>query len=191
MKNSVKFSRKFTVYTIFSAALMLLIFTACEPGPDIIPNTTRTMEESFAVGPEGGAFTALKGNVTLEIPKGALDDQVKIRIKIGPEDYDNDFIIRSIEIYPKSLIFKISASMHLKYDRQLSIGMDPLKAESLVIYHFKDERTFDKRYPSDMIWINKCYVDAGDQCIDAEIHSGGIFAIGEESLDRTDHKQPS
>ena len=186
MKNPIKLSRKFTVYSILSTLLLFLVITACEPEP-VLPNTTRTIEESFTAGSEGGVFTALKGNVTLEIPKDALNAQVKIRIKIGPEDYDNDFIIRSIIIYPKSVTFKIPARLHLKYGGQLSIGIDPLNAENLAIYHFENEVAFDKRYSSDMIWINKCNVNTGDQRIETEIHSGGVYAIGEESLDQTVH----
>ena len=111
MKNSVKIFRKFTIYSILSTALLLLFFTSCEPAADIIPNTTRTIEESFTAGPEGGTFTALKGIVSLEIPKDALNAEVKIRIKIGPEDHDNDFIIKSVILYPKSVNFKVPARL--------------------------------------------------------------------------------
>ena len=191
MKNPVKIFRKLIVYTILCSTLLLLIFNACEPVEDIIPNTTRTIEESFIAGPEGGSFTALKGIVSLEIPKDALNAEVKIRIKIGPEDHDNDFIIKSVILYPKSVNFKVPARLRLKYDGQLSIGLDPCTAKCLAIYHFENEAAFDKRNPSDMIWMNKCYVNTSDQRIDTEINSGGIFAIGEESLDQTVHKQPA
>ena len=89
------------------------------------------------------------------------------------------------------MTFKIPASLRLKYDGQLSIGIDPLNTENLAIYHFRNEAAFDKRSPSDMIWINKCYVNPGYERIETEIHSSGVYAIGEESLDQTVHEQPS
>ena len=194
MKNPIKIYPNFTVFAISSTILLLYIFTACDY-PYWIDDTPVPLQitqspKSILVGPQGGSFTALNGIVSLEIPKDALNAEVKIRIKIGPEDDDMDFIIKSIIIYPKSLTFKIPARLHLKYDGRLSIGMDPSRAENLAIYHFRDEKTFDKRNPSDMIWINKIYVDTNRMRMNAEIHSGGIFAIGEESLDQTVHEPP-
>ena len=187
MKNSVKFSPKFKALSILSTLILFFAITACEPEQDVDPVTISTIEESFTAGPEGGSFTALNGIVDLEIPRNALNAEVKIRIKIGPEDYDNDFIVRSIVIYPKSLTFEIPGRLRLKYDGKLSNGKDPCDAKCLAIYHFENEAAFDKRNPSDMIWKNKCCVNLMDQCIETEINSGGIFAIGEESLDQTDH----
>ena len=186
MKNPVKFSLKFTVHLILSTTLLLLVITSCFNEPVINPNTGG-QEESFFAGPEGGAFTALKGIIDLEIPKDALNAQVKIRINIGPEDYDNDFIVKSIEIYPKSLTFNVPARLRLNYNGILSNGKDPCNAKCLAIYHFKNEAAFDKRKATNMIWINKCYLNIMDECLETEIHSGGVYAIGEESLDLTEH----
>jgi len=187
MKSTVKISRKLTVYTILCSMPLLLIFISCRQELDIIPITKHTVVESFIGGPEGGSFSAINGSVLLQIPQNALKAQIKMRIEIGPEDYDNDFIIKSIVIYPKSVVFKFPVSLRLKYDGKLSNGSNLYDATSLAIYHFKNEAAFDKRKSSDMIWINKCFVNQIDYSIETEINSGGIFAIGEASLDQTVH----
>ena len=126
MKKPIKIYPNFTVFAISSTILLLYIFTACDypywVDDSPIPLQITQSPKSILVGPEGGFFTAINGIVSLEIPKDALNAQAKIRIKMGPEDYDNDFIIKSIVIYPKSLTFKIPVRLRLKYNGQLANG---------------------------------------------------------------------
>ncbi len=39
-----------------------------------------------------------------------------------------------------------------------------------------------------MVWVNRCYVNYMDNSIETKILYGGIFTIGEESLDQTVHE---
>lgn len=178
MKNYCKSISKFSM-AVLVASMLIIITTACEP-PEVGPGNP-AREYSYSIGPDGGIINALSGNVLLEIPAGTLDSQVIFSVKEGMEDYDGDFVMKSIEIRPRDVVFKHPVILKLKYNGQLSNGMDPSSAISLVIYHFENEAAYDKRNPNDMIWINKCYV-AGDHCIETKIYSGGVFAIGEESL---------
>lgn len=187
MKILVDIYPKFTVFTILPVMLLFTIVSGCDYPQWIddspVPQQNIQSPKSFIVGPEGGLFTALNGNVQIEIAKGTLTIPERFTIKVV-EDYEGDFVIKGIEIKPRAIAFNIPARLRLRYDRQLSHGMDPVSAKSLVIYHFRNEADFDNRRPSDMIWINKCFVNGMDRCIETEIHSGGIFAIGEESLSR-------
>jgi hypothetical protein len=187
MKNSVKKSPK-TLFRLLGIAFILLNIPACDlltiDDPEKADQNQRSQinYESFIVGPDGGTFKALNNNVILNIPKLALDEQVKVVVLEGPIDYDGDFVIKSIEISPKTVVFNSPVSLGLKYNGQLNCGQDPCDARSLVIYHFKNDRVFDKRNYSDMIWTSNCHLNRMDCCIEAEIQSGGIFAVGEESL---------
>lgn len=162
---------------------ILVMLPACPPNCDDCGAIhTTTPIQSFTVGPEGGTFKVLDGNISLNIPKSALDEQVKIVVLEGPIDYDGDFVIKSIEISPKTVIFNLPVALRLKYNGQLNCGQDPCSAKCLVVYHFKNDKDFDIRNYSDMIWTSKCHLNRMDCCIETEIHSGGIYAIGEESL---------
>lgn len=186
MKTSQKISHKNPLLAILFTSLTLLVFTACDPEePEVSIN--RPIQESFMVGPEGATITAMNGNVRLVIPVGALSDQVNLRITEGPQDYDNEFVIKSIEIRPVTLSFRIPASLQLRYDQQLRIGKELCTTDLLAVYHFQNEAAFDKRELSDMVWDNKCCVNQNDKCIETHVNGGGIFAIGPESLDPTKH----
>ena len=185
MKNPVKKSSK-TILRLLAIAIILLNIPACDlltidPRPDQ-PSKSHVKSETFLIGPEGGTIKALNSNVTLNIPKLALDKKVTLVIKKGPIDYYGDFVINSIEISPKTVFFKTPVGLKLKYNGQLSCGNDPCTAKSLVIYHFSDEVLYDKRNPKDLLWTSKCCLNQINCCIEAEIQSGGIFAVGEESL---------
>jgi hypothetical protein len=162
---------------------ILIMLTGCPTPCDDCPNHMHPYNpESYVVGPEGGTFQALDGNVRLIIPESALDEELEFTIKEGPEDYYKEFVIKSIEINPRSAIFNKPVGLSLKYSGELSCGLDPCSADCLVLYKFKNDAEFDKRNPTDMLWIKKCNVNPGDECLETEIYSGGVFAIGEESL---------
>ena len=149
MKYQVKSSSKIK-FGILTIAILLLIIPACDPlkvCPDPGCIQKPVIVESFEIGPDGGTIRALNGNVFIDIPKGALVTSEKFTIEEGPEDHDNEFIMKSIIIKPKAVVFKKPASLSLKYNGKLSCGVDPCKATSLVLYHFENDATFDKRGP--------------------------------------------
>jgi hypothetical protein len=194
MKNPVKKSSE-TLIQLLAIALILLNIPACDlltidPDPADQNQRSQIKYESFILGPDGGTITALNKNVMLNIPESALDEQVVIVVTEGPTDYDGDFVLKSIEISPKTVIFNSPVALRLKYNGQLNCGQDPCRAKCLVTYLFKNDKDFDIRNYSDMIWINKCHLNRMDCCIETEIQSGGIFAIGEESLGQPAIFQP-
>ena len=164
MKNSVKSNLKSMTLILLSGTIMFVFFTACDypNGPDDtpVPLQITPSPKSFIVGPEGGSFQALNGNVSLGFPKGALDEQVRFVVKNGPEDSDNDFFIKSIELEPKSVIFNAPVRLRFRFDGQLSNRLDPYSINNLAIFHFKSEVAFDLRYPKDMVWVNRCYINS-------------------------------
>lgn len=176
------------VLLLIVVTAFLTVLSACTPPcDDCKPSRTLHVPESFTAGAEGGTFQTLKGNVTLIIPESALAENVKFTIKEGPVDYSDEFVIKSIEVNPTHTLFREPVGISLKYNGQLSCGIDPCSAKSLVLYKFKNDMAFDKRIPSDMVWINKCQLNVMDQCLETEILSGGVFAIGEESLSKTNN----
>jgi hypothetical protein len=196
MKNQEKISPKLKLLSLLIASCLILIFPACDdPTTEILNfnsfNPTKP-EVSFVAGPEGGTFHAINRNVTMIIPQGSIDEQVKFLIKEGPVDNDGDFVIKSIEISPKSVFFKIPVTLSLKYNGRLSCGSNPCNAKCLIIYQFRNEAAFEKRNfgernLSNFEWTEKCTLNRNDCCIETEIISGGVFAIGEESLAKTNN----
>ena len=185
MKNSLKRSTK-TKLSLLASIVLLLASPACDD-PNVGPDTSQKKgnyipEETFEIGPAGGIIKALDGHVVIDIPQGALLTTEHFTVSEGPQDDGEDFIIKSILIKPRSVVFTTPAKLRLRYDGQLSLGIDPCKAKCLAIYHFKNDVSFDKRKPSDMMWLSQCHVNTMDQCIEAEIYTGGVFAIGEASL---------
>ena len=180
MKIKKKYSPKNMLVIRILAAAFTVLLISCDDPLDVKGPIEHI--EKFPIGPEGGTISALSGNITLTIPNGALNEQVLLTFKEGPIDFENEFVIKSIEVSPSTTFFKIPASISLKYNGQLSCGLDPCNSKCLVLYHFRNEMAFDKRNPSDMLWVGKCCIDRMNCCIDTEIRSGGIFAIGEDSL---------
>ncbi len=108
MKNLFNTSAE-TYLRLLIIAILLVILPACDP-PRVDPDTSRNLgnqitKESFNIGPDGGTIKALDGNVTIEIPQGALFVTEKFTIEEGPRDDGNDFIIKSIIIKPKAVAF--------------------------------------------------------------------------------------
>ena len=64
------------------------------------------------IGPRGGTVTSLDGRFTLEIPEGALDQQVAIII--GEVDGPTGAMGPSYEVEPQGLAFRIPATV--RYD---------------------------------------------------------------------------
>lgn len=87
-------------------------------------------EEGTVVGPRGGVVTSEDGRVTLDVPEGALADEVAIQI-VEAEDTPEDAIGPAYVIEPFGLTFSRPAA--LTYDVSDSAGeMDP-EAVRLVI----------------------------------------------------------
>lgn len=87
-------------------------------------------EEGTVVGPRGGVVTSEDGRVTLDVPEGALADEVAIQI-VEAEDTPEDAIGPAYVIEPFGLTF--SRPAELIYDVSDSAGeMDP-EAVRLVI----------------------------------------------------------
>ncbi len=184
---AIKFN-KTSAFAVLFASTLLLTFTGCDPDdPMVEKNYTNTRPESFLVGPEGASIKALDGNVEILIPAGALAEEVNLVVEEGPVDYDDEFIIKSIKISPKTFSFNLPAQIRLRYDSKLCLGKDICSSDRLAIYHFDTEAAFDKRNITDMVWIYQCCVNSNDQCIETKINGGGVFAIGRESLDITSH----
>jgi len=174
---------------IVSLAFLLIISTSCEDPIDIRDDDKKThwTEASFIAGPEGGNFKALDGNIEFFFPENAITEKVDLYIKEGSEDEEGDFVIQSILIEPLYLEFMKPVSIVLRYDGCLANGKDPCKAQSLALYYFEDDKAFDVRRPEDMVWIEKCCLNTMDRCIETKIHGGGVYAIGEASIDQTKH----
>jgi hypothetical protein len=180
-----KIISKFRLASILVIAFAIIFFAACQENEEpVIPGLP---EVSFTAGPEGGYFNALDGNVQFYFPKDALAENVSFLVKEGPEDEEGDFVIQSILIEPSYLEFMKPASIALRYDGCLANGKDPCKAECLALYYFENDKAFDVRRPQDMVWIEKCCLNTMDRCIETKIYSGGVFAIGEASMDLTKH----
>ncbi len=105
------------VFTILPVVLLLTIVSGCDYPYWIddtpVPQQITQSPKSFLVGPEGDSFHALNGNVSMEIPEGALDEKGRFVIKKGTEDSDNDFIIKSIKLEPKTVSFNIPVRLRL------------------------------------------------------------------------------
>jgi hypothetical protein len=188
MKPQTKISSKLTTAGVLFIALAFISLSACQEGNDIEPIASRgPLPASFTAGPEGGSFKALDGNVQLFIPENALTKNIAFHIEEGSEDEEGDFVIQSILIEPKYLEFNAPIGISLRYDGCLCNGKDPCKAKCLALYYFEDDKAFDARRPKDMVWIEKCCLNTMDRCIETKIRRGGVYAIGEASMDQTDH----
>ena len=199
MKDQPKIYSQVNFRLILTTLCILLVCPACDlfcpeclECPKCAPDNPGISKpaDSFIINSQGGIFQAINGNVTLYVPESALDEEVNLVVKEGPIDYEGDFVVRSIEINPKSVFFKLPVELSLKYNGQLNCGKDPCNAKCLAIYHFKNDKDFDVRNQADMLWISKCCVNRMDCCIETKIQSGGIFAIGEESLGQPAIYQP-
>lgn len=174
--------------TALLISLMLFVFAACEDSLEIPERQSDILlSDSFIAGTDGGYFKALNGNVELFLPKNALVEEVGIFIGEGSEDEEGDFVIHSIIIEPKDLEFLRPVSVRLRYDGCLKNSKDPCKAECLALYYFENDKDFDVRRPQDLIWMELCCLNTMDQCIETQIHGGGVYAIGEASMDQTKH----
>jgi len=189
MKTQAKVKSKFIMSLIVFLALLLIISAACEDPIDVRIDDGKTHwpEASFIAGPEGGYFKALDGNVELFFPENAITEKVDFYIEEGSEDEEGDFVIQSILIEPLYLEFMKPVSIVLRYDGCLANGKDPCKAQCLALYHFENDKAFDARHPQDLVWIEKCGLNVMDRCIETKIHGGGVYAIGEASMDPTKH----
>jgi len=87
-------------------------------------------EEGTVVGPRGGVVTSEDGRVTLDVPEGALADEVAIQI-VEAEDAPGDAIGPAYVIEPFGLTFARPAE--LVYDVSDSAGEMDADAVQLVI----------------------------------------------------------
>ena len=87
-------------------------------------------EEGTVVGPRGGVVTSEDGRVTLDVPEGALADEVAIQI-VEAEDTPEDAIGPAYVIEPFGLTF--SRPAELTYDVSDSAGEMDADAVRLVI----------------------------------------------------------
>lgn len=184
MKTNAKNYSNATAATLL-ITMILFVLPACVNTFEIEPDTHSVPNISFTAGPDGGYFNALDGNVELYFPPTVLTEKVRFSIEEGSDDEEGDFVIKSILVDPLIQEFKEPVSIKLRYDGCLANGQDPCKAKSLALYYFKDDKAFDARRPEDMIWIEKCYLNTMDQSIETNIHRGGVYAIGEASMDTT------
>ncbi len=97
------------------AALVLSVAAASATGCD-------SSEEGTPVGPRGGTITSDDGRVTLEVPAGALADEVAIRI-VEAEDVPADAVGPAYEIQPQGLTFAFPAAV--VYDVADGMDVDP------------------------------------------------------------------
>lgn len=182
-----------------ASAAMLLIFAAlimvassCRkiegpeppgPGPDVY---------AFELRPEGSfGGTMMKSGVTeepnliIDAPAGAVSEPVTLIVKLGPSENPNGFILKTVEIMPKSLVYNVPIKLSFKYNGALlSNGTSP-GSGILELYCFPNVRAYDE-------WeIDKCdpmcegTVNLMEETIEAFICNNGIFAI----LERSDYGQ--
>lgn len=97
------------------AAVSLLVVAASATGCD-------GAEEGTTVGPRGGVITSDDGRVTLDIPAGALVDEVAIRI-VEATDVPDDAVGPAYEVQPYGLTF--IAPAELAYDVSGGMDVDP------------------------------------------------------------------
>lgn len=92
-----------------------------------------TAQDGETVGPRGGVVFSDDGRVTLEIPEGALADDVEITIE-RCDDGPEDAVGPAYEIHPLGTTFTAPAT--LVYD--LSEDMDVPMDELTVVTHSRD-----------------------------------------------------
>lgn len=100
--------------SILMIAALVFLLPACSGGSDTV--------ETFPVGPSGGTFESPDG-VKLEIPQGALDQEIEITVtktSISTDDFDaaGDFF----EFGPAGTTFNSDITLTIPYDPQKATG---------------------------------------------------------------------
>jgi hypothetical protein len=166
-------------------AALLLWGIACDPPEREHTFPPEEETKTFKIGPEGGDVYAMDRNISFWFPKDAVSEEVVFTIE--SLNSDNDFYIHSICLIPESFEFNKPVGISMKYDGCLKNGMDPCKAECLALYRFETDIIYETRRPSDLVWIEQCHLNSAECCIETLIPGGGVYAVGEASLDQTEH----
>jgi len=186
MKNKVDYLNKTRITMLLIFTALMMVAYSCRKidggppigqGPDVY---------SFELRPEGSfGGTMMKSGVTkepnliIDAPAGAVLEPVTLEVRLGASENHNGFILKTIEIRPKYLVYEVPIKLSFKYNGELlSNGATPGNG-ALELYCFPNEKAYDEWDLDECDPICEGTLNVMEETIEAFICNNGIFAIYE------------
>lgn len=150
--------------------LCIIIFASCD-GP-----YTGSAEPDFTdeiAKPTGSTVVALGGNVTLELPEGAIEDPVIFQVNECLDNVECPYVLKLIRIDPL-MTFNKPVSVTINYAGELANGTEINEGCTLSICYWDTEECFFNRVGEHS---TSCCVDADNNVIRFCITQTGVYAI--------------
>ncbi len=148
--------------------ISVFIYTSCdEPDDFFITNPSEIAQ------PGGSAVSLANGNVSLFIPQGAVNTNIKITARICNSSEDCNFLLKMIKIEP-AVRFEKPVTVLFKYDGELLNSQVSPEGCPLTVCYWNSEEDYASRLKHQCI---SCCVDSTANAIKFCIEQTGLFAV--------------
>jgi hypothetical protein len=188
MKTKKSKLQYFKAGTLISLVVIGLLFSACEKlpeGRDYYPDE-RPEAETYMVSPDGTTIIAQKGEVYIEIPKGAVLVPTELKINYKKDvQYDSYILmdkVYSIKLVDQQLLKPVT--IKLKYcPEKLGCTNEELiyhnkQIHRLNIFAYGNDYSMQTIYSHCFSPVGDCCVDTDKKTIQACFSEFGNFVVG-------------